>query len=151
MVTSRSIQITWEPSSSSDVVDYLISYTTTASHASGGNITVDGGSTTSDILTNLEEDSLYNITVQATTSNNVVSIPSNEVSVRTYTDGKRYVISCQAMTYYITLCIVPSSPPQGVMVTSVNPASLIVKFQQPPLIDHNGAITDHVINGAITG
>ena len=31
------------------------------------------------------------------------------------------------------------------MVTSVNPASLIVTFQQPPLADHNGVITGHVI------
>ena len=87
-MTSRSIHITWEPSSSSDVVNYLISYTTTASYASGGNVTVNSGSTTSGILTKLEENSLYTITVQATTSDNVVSIPSNKVSVRTYTDGK---------------------------------------------------------------
>ena len=51
-------------------------------------MTVDGGSTTSGILTKLEENSLYTITVQATISDNVVSIPSNKVSVRTYTDGK---------------------------------------------------------------
>ena len=88
MVTPRSIQITWEPSSSSDVTGYFISYTTTASYAIGGNMIVDGGSTASGILTNLEEDSLYTITVQATTSDNVVIIPSNEVSVKTYTDGK---------------------------------------------------------------
>ena len=40
---------------------------------------------------------------------------------------------------------VPSSSPQNVMVTSVNPASLMVKFQQPPLIDLNGPITGYVI------
>ena len=39
---------------------------------------------------------------------------------------------------------VPSSPPLNVMVTSVNPASLGVSWQQPPVIDHNGPI-DHVI------
>ena len=38
-------------------------------------------------LTNLEEDTLYTITVQATSSNRM-SANSNEVSVRTYTDGK---------------------------------------------------------------
>ena len=37
--------------------------------------------------------------------------------------------------------IVPSSPPQNVMVTSVNPASLMVSWQPPPPIDHNGPIT----------
>ena len=36
---------------------------------------------------------------------------------------------------------VPSSPPQNVMVTSVNPASLMVSWQPPPIIDHNGPIT----------
>ena len=80
--------MTWEPSSSSDVTGYLISYTTTASYTSGGNVTVNGGSTTSVTLTNLEEDTLYTITVQATTNDNRTSANSNEVSVRTYTDGK---------------------------------------------------------------
>ena len=36
---------------------------------------------------------------------------------------------------------VPSSPPQNVMVTSVNPTSLMVSWQPPPMIDHNGPIT----------
>ena len=40
---------------------------------------------------------------------------------------------------------VPSSPPHNVMVTSVNPASLMVSWQPPPLIDHNGQITVFVI------
>ena len=88
VLTSRSIHITWDPSSSSDVTGYLISYTTTASYTSGGSVTVNGGSITSGTLTNLEEDTLYTITVQATTSDNRLSANSNEVSVRTYTDGK---------------------------------------------------------------
>ena len=88
VITSRSVEITWSHSSSSDVTGYLISYTTTASYNSGGNVTVNGGSTTSGTLTNLEEDTLYTITVQATTSDNRMSANSSEVSVRTYTDGK---------------------------------------------------------------
>ena len=40
---------------------------------------------------------------------------------------------------------VPSSPPQNVTVTSVNPASLNVSWQPPAMIDHNGIITGHVI------
>ena len=88
VVTSRSIQITWEPSSSSDVTGYLILYTTTVSYTSGGSVTMNGSSTTSGTLTNLEEYTLYTITVQATTSDNRMSANSNEVSVRTYTDGK---------------------------------------------------------------
>ena len=46
------------------------------------------GSSTSGILTSLEEGTLYTITVQATNSDNRMSANSNEVSVRTYTDGK---------------------------------------------------------------
>ena len=88
MLTPRSVEVTWNQSSSSDVTGYLISYTTTASYTSGGSVTVSGGSTTSHTLTNLEEDTLYTITVQATTSDNRMSANSNEVSVRTYTDGK---------------------------------------------------------------
>ena len=88
MLTSRSVVVTWEPSSSTDVTGYLISYTTTASYTSGGSVSMNGGSTTSGSLTNLEEDTRYTITVQATTSDNRMSANSNEVSVRTYTDGK---------------------------------------------------------------
>ena len=36
---------------------------------------------------------------------------------------------------------VPSSPPQNVMVTSVNLASLMVSWDPSPPIDHNGPIT----------
>ena len=88
MLTSCSVVVTWEPSSSTNVNGYLISYTTTASYTSGGNVTVNGGSTTSGTLNNLEEDTLYTITVQSTIDGNRVSANSNEVSVRTYTDGK---------------------------------------------------------------
>ena len=87
MLTPRSVVVTWEPSSSSDVTGYLISYTTTASYTSGGKVTMDDVYSTTYTLTNLEEDTLYTITVQATSSNRM-SANSNEVSVRTYTDGK---------------------------------------------------------------
>ena len=88
VLTSCSVVVIWKPSSSSNVTGYLISYTTTASYASGGSVTVNGGSTTSGTLTILEEDTLYTIIVQATTSDNRMSANSNEVSVRTYTDCK---------------------------------------------------------------
>ena len=88
VVTSHSIQITWESSSSSDVTGYLISYTTTASYASSGNVLVDDGSTTHHTLTNLEKGTLYTITVQAVTSDNRMSANSTVISVTTYTDGK---------------------------------------------------------------
>ena len=49
------------------------------------------------------------------------------------------IISCQRMSCYNST--VPSSPPQNVMGTSVNPASLMVSWQPPLMIDHNGPIT----------
>ena len=67
VLTPRSVVVTWEPSPSSNIISYLISYTTTASYISGGSMSVDGA-TTSHTLTNLEEGTLYNITVQATNS-----------------------------------------------------------------------------------
>ena len=87
-MTSHSIQILWIPSPSSDVTAYLISYTTTALYTSGGNVTVNGGSTTSHTLTNLEENTLYTITVQAIDIDHDISFESNKVSARTYTDSK---------------------------------------------------------------
>ena len=87
VLTPHRVEVTWETSSSGDVTGYLISYTTTKPF-NHGNLTVTGGSTTSGTLTGLEEGTLYTITVQATTSDNRMSANSNEVSVRTYTDGK---------------------------------------------------------------
>ena len=88
MLTPHSVEITWDISSSSGVTGYLISCTTTVLYTSGGSVRVNGGSTTSRTLTNLEEDTLYTITVQATGNNNRMSVNSIEVSVTTYTDGK---------------------------------------------------------------
>ena len=87
MLTPRSVEVTWETSSSDDVTGYLISYTTNASYTSNGNVTVNDGKTTSHTLTDLEENTYYTVTVQATSSNRM-SANSNEVSLRTYTDGK---------------------------------------------------------------
>ena len=85
--TSRSIKVTWNRPSSPGVTHYLISYNTSALYTSGGNVTVNGGSNTSHILTNLEENTLYIITVQAAT-NSRISATSNEVSVTTLADSK---------------------------------------------------------------
>ena len=40
---------------------------------------------------------------------------------------------------------VPGSSPQNVTVTSVNPTSLMVSWQPPPLIDQNGPLTSYLI------
>ena len=88
MLTPRSVEVTWTVSSSPDVTGYLISYTTTASYTSGNSVTVNGRSTTSHTLNNLEEGTFYTITVQATTDDNRMSVNSDPASVTTYTDGK---------------------------------------------------------------
>ena len=86
MLTPYSVKVTWNQLS--DVTGYLISYTNTANNSS---VTVNVGSTTSYILTNLVQNTQYIITVEATTSGNRMSVKSNEVSVTTYADGKRYI------------------------------------------------------------
>ena len=82
-ITSHSIEVKWDQSSSSGVTGYLISYNATDSHTRGGRVPVNVGSTTSHTLTNLKENTCYIITVQATTSDSRTSDNSNEVSVTT--------------------------------------------------------------------
>ena len=59
---------------------------------------VNGGSTASHTLISVEENTVYTITVQAIDSDNDTSFNGNEVSIRTYTDGKCYIILCQRMS-----------------------------------------------------
>ena len=73
-----SIEVTWDQLS--DATEYIISYSTTASHLIDGSVRVKGGSGT---LTNLEGNTLYTINVQAISSDDRGSTLSNEVSVRT--------------------------------------------------------------------
>ena len=84
-MTARSVEVTWDsfPVSSS-VTGYLISYTTNASYASNGNVPVNDVNATSYNLTNLEEYTIYTITVQATSSSGM-SDNSKEVLVTTDT------------------------------------------------------------------
>ena len=86
VLTPRTVQVTWSVSSSPDVTGYLISYTTDASYTSGDSVTVNGRSTTSHTLSNLEEGTFYTITVQANSNDGDAN--SDPVSVTTYTDGK---------------------------------------------------------------
>ena len=82
------VEVSWHESSSSGVTGYLISYITNASYAMNGSVTVNGGSNTSGTLTDLEEDTLYTITVQAITSDNRMSANGTVISVTTYTASK---------------------------------------------------------------
>ena len=77
----------WRPSFLlANVTGYFISYTTVASYTSGGNVTVNGFDALRYTLTNLEENTIYTITVQAISE--ILSASSNEASVTTFTDGR---------------------------------------------------------------
>ena len=87
-VTSpRSVEVMWDQFPSPAVTGYLISYTTIVSYTSGGSVMVTGRSTTSVTLTNLEENTPYNIIAQ-TISNGTLSVSSDPVSVTTWTESK---------------------------------------------------------------
>ena len=88
VLTPRSVKVTWDQSLFPDVSGYLISYFTNASYTSGGNVTVDGVDNTSYTLANVEENTLYTITVQATADDgDRISPYSITVTVTTFTDG----------------------------------------------------------------
>ena len=87
VITSRSVEITWNAFNSSCITGYLISYFTNASYTSGGNVTVNDVNQTSCNLTNLEEYTEYYIIVRVI-SNLGTSNNSNGVTVTTYTDSK---------------------------------------------------------------
>ena len=93
VLSPRSVEVTWNPShpSFTNVTSYIIFYTTTAAYAVNGNMTVIGSNTTDATLTDLEENTPYTITIQAISARGVISGDSNEVSVTTYTDGKRCI------------------------------------------------------------
>ena len=81
-LTSRSVEVTWYPLY--NFAGYLIIYMTDAPYTNGGNVPVNNGSTTSSILTNLEENTLYTITVLAIHDSGTCI----NTLVTTFTDGK---------------------------------------------------------------
>ena len=90
MLTLRSVEVTWTVSSSPDVTGYIISYTTTAEYIDmndRSDSVMLSGTTTSHTFNNLEEGTLYTISVRATTDDGTMS-GNIVVSVTTYTDGK---------------------------------------------------------------
>ena len=81
VLSHSSVKVTWDQFP--DATEYTISYSTTASDISSGSITVKGCSTTSYNFNNLEGNTPYTITVQATISDGRKSAVSSEVSIRT--------------------------------------------------------------------
>ena len=86
VLSHSSVEVTWDQLP--DATEYIMSYSTTASHNSDKSVTVKGGCTKNHTLTNLEENTPYIITVQATASGGRKSEISSEVSVTTHAAGK---------------------------------------------------------------
>ena len=87
VLTSRSVEVTWNAFHSSCITGYIISYFTNASYTSGGNLIVNDANQTSYTITNLEEYTEYHIIVRVI-SNIGTSNNSNGVTVATYADSK---------------------------------------------------------------
>ena len=86
VISHSSVKITWDKLS--DATKYIISYSTTTSHISGGSVTVKGTSST---LCGLVENTSYAITVQAITGDSRKNAVSSEVSVKTQAAGKLFI------------------------------------------------------------
>lgn len=87
VLAPKVIEVSWDPFTSKEITGYLIKYSTTAVYAKGSNVTMYGHNVSKSLLENLEEDTLYSITIQSV-SNNEVSGPSNVVSAITWTSSK---------------------------------------------------------------
>lgn len=85
VLSSSSIMVEWDKLS--DASSYLITYDASA-EVSSGSSTVNSD-ITSYTFNNLKQNTLYTITVQATTSDNRTSAKGN-MSVTTYSNGKRF-------------------------------------------------------------
>ena len=85
MITPNSIEVTWDQLC--DVTGYIISCTT-ASYAGSKSVIWNGGDTTSCTLTNLVENTPYDITVQGLTRDGRKSEHSTEVSITTQKAGQ---------------------------------------------------------------
>ena len=89
VLTFNSVEVTWDQSP--DATGYLISCTSPALYTGDKNVIVRGGDTTSHTLTNLVENTPYDITVQGITRDGKRSFCSNMVSVKTSTAGRWYM------------------------------------------------------------
>ncbi|XP_065910272.1 protein sidekick-2-like isoform X2 [Dysidea avara] len=121
---SRSIRVTWSPSSFGAIRYRILSYLLSFDYV--GYLEVSGGSQSSVDFTDLEENTGYRFSVRAIGNSDV------------YTTAVGDAIAT-------TLTAAPSSPPQSVAATAVDPSSLRVTWQQPPEIDHNGPLTGYQI------
>ena len=86
MLTHNSVGVTWDRSP--NATGYLISCTSPASYAGGKSMTVDGGDNTNHTVSDLIENTPYNITVQGLTRDGRKSEHSTKESIITKVIGK---------------------------------------------------------------
>ena len=99
-LTPYSAIVNWDKTP--DATGYLIYYCNNST-ATSNSVTVDGGSTTSHTFNNLEQNTLYTITIHATGSDNRMSEKSNDVLVETAKDGKKYLHNKENVKFCIKL------------------------------------------------
>ena len=61
-----------------------------------------------------------------------------------------HIHTCDMSSYNI-YSIVPDSPPQDIVVISINPTSLMVSWQPPPMSSQNVSITGYLILYTLVG
>ena len=96
VLTSSSVQVTWNALYLSCVIGYLISYSTSTSYPSSENVFLDDVNRMTYNLTNLEECTEYDIIVHVI-SDTGTNYDSNRVTITTYADSK-YYIKCHYYT-----------------------------------------------------
>ena len=96
VITPQCVKVTWDQSP--DVTGYFVSCTSIASYAGAKNVIKNGSDATSHTITDLVENTPYDISVHGLTKDGRKSDHSTEVSIITQKAGKWYIIiSCQIM------------------------------------------------------
>ena len=97
VLTPHSAEVTWDQSS--DFIGYFVLCTSTASYAGAKNATLKGSETTCYTLTNLVENTPYDITVQGVSKDGRKSDHGTKVSIITQKAGKylRNTVSYQIL------------------------------------------------------
>ena len=148
VLTPNSVEVTWDQSS--DFTGYFVSCTSTASYAGAKNATLKSNEITSYTLTDLVENTPYDIIVQGVSKDGRKSDDSDKISIITQKAGT-YVHIIVLDYVILILHTAPSSPPQDIKVISSDPSSLIVSWQPPLEKNCNGKITGYVIQYARVG
>ena len=133
--------MTWTPTIAA-VKDYIIFYVGVTSYTKSGSI-VSVATATNMTISELEEDGLYTITVQANYPG--FGYNSSEVLVRTWMDGKCCSIVFPIVKVFTLLSLVPSGPPRNIVTESINPSSIRVTWEAPDVIHWNGPLVQYII------